>query len=418
MNKILEGNLAHFAAPDLLTFLNMGRLSAVLVLERPDQETKLFLRDGQPVFASSTKDALRLGSLLVKLGKAQKSQVDSALQKARASGFRVGQALLSSGLVGEPDLQRLLKVQVSEVIFDIFEWREGVFSVFDRVEPPAAAVTLEMDLQNLIMEGVRRLDERGRIKEVFPELDASVEAVTNLERIKHSVSLTPEEWQIFFLVDGRRTLREICRLSGEADELSTLVVLSRLLAAKFIAIGVPSAPTTPNTSSGPVLGDSEPEGTQWTPLEKATAAASAAPPAPEPVAVEFNSGIRPKPIEDDTHEIVNPKAVAYMAQARHLTISRLILLKDGAESSYPLTKDAYTLGRHRNNDIVIGDPKVSAFHARIDRTEDGFVLVDLHSRNGCFVNGKRAINARLQTGDEIRLGTARLVYKIDYTSAV
>jgi len=410
LNKILEGSLARFAAPDLLTFLNMGRLTAVLVLERPDQETKLFLRDGQPVFANSTRDALRLGSLLVKLGKAQKSQVDGALQKARASGFRVGQALLSSGLVGEADLQRLLKVQVSEVIFDIFEWRDGIFSVFDRVEPPAAAVTLEMDLQNLIMEGVRRLDERGRIQEVFPELDATVEAVTNLDRLKHSVSLTPEEWQLFFLVDGRRTLREICRLSGEADELMTLVVLSRLLAAKFIAIGAPRAPSAPTTSAGPAMSDSEPEGTQWTPLDKLPA---------EPVAVEFNSGIRSsKPPDDDTHEIVNPKAVAYMAQAHHLTISRLILLKDGAESSYPLTKDAYTLGRHRNNDIVIGDPKVSAFHARIDRAEDGFVLVDLHSRNGCFVNGKRAINARLQTGDELRLGTARLVYKIDYTSAV
>ena len=47
-----------------------------------------------------------------------------------------------------------------------------------------------------------------------------------------------------------------------------------------------------------------------------------------------------------------------------------------------------------------------------------FLLVDLHSRNGCFVNGKRAINARLETGAEIRLGTARLIYRVDYSSAV
>ena len=40
--------------------------------------------------------------------------------------------------------------------------------------------------------------------------------------------------------------------------------------------------------------------------------------------------------------------------------------RDGPERSFPLTKDSSTLGRHRNNDIVISDPKVSAFHARID----------------------------------------------------
>ena len=55
MEKILEGNLARFETPDLLTFLNMCRRTGVLVLERPDQETKLFLREGRPVFATSTQ---------------------------------------------------------------------------------------------------------------------------------------------------------------------------------------------------------------------------------------------------------------------------------------------------------------------------------------------------------------------------
>jgi len=44
--------------------------------------------------------------------------------------------------------------------------------------------------------------------------------------------------------------------------------------------------------------------------------------------------------------------------------------------------------------------------------------VDLKSRNGCWINGKRAENALLVTGDEIRLGAARIVYKVDYTSSV
>ena len=67
---------------------------------------------------------------------------------------------------------------------------------------------------------------------------------------------------------------------------------------------------------------------------------------------------------------------------------------------------------------ILNDPKVSSFHARIDRSSDGFVLVDLKSRNGSFVNGKRITQSVLKTGDEVRLGTARLLYKVDYTSSV
>ena len=66
---------------------------------------------------------------------------------------------------------------------------------------------------------------------------------------------------------------------------------------------------------------------------------------------------------------------------------------------------------------MISDPKVSSFHARIDRTLDGFTVVDLKSRNGTYVNGQRVESGWLKAGDEIRVGTARLVYKIDYTSS-
>jgi pSer/pThr/pTyr-binding forkhead associated (FHA) protein len=132
--------------------------------------------------------------------------------------------------------------------------------------------------------------------------------------------------------------------------------------------------------------------------------------------VEFAAVVRPRP-EDDTKEIVTPKAVQYLGHVGKVTVSRLNVVVGGKETSYPLTRDTYTLGRHRNNDIVISDPKVSSFHARIDRLPEGFVLVDLKSRNGSYVNSQRIESAQLNTGDEIRLGTAQLMYKLDYVSS-
>ena len=65
---------------------------------------------------------------------------------------------------------------------------------------------------------------------------------------------------------------------------------------------------------------------------------------------------------------------------------------------------------------MISDPKVSSFHARIDRVENGHVLVDLKSRNGSYVNARRVENQLLKNGDEVRVGTARLTYKVDYVA--
>jgi Domain of unknown function (DUF4388)/FHA domain len=403
MEKVLEGNLARFEAPDLLNFLNMCRRTGVLVMERPDQETKLFLRDGRPVFATSTKEELRLGAIVVRLGKVPAEVLAPALSRHGAVGHRLGQVLIAEKLLTEAELASCLKVQVSEVIFDTFRWGQGLFTFWDGVPPPASAVTLEMDLQNLLMEGARRIDERGRLAEVFPDLGMAVETVANPERVKHSVNMTPEEWKVFFLVDGRRTLSEICHLAGNADDALTLQILHNLVLAKFVTVVPAPSPASSATLPPPVEVEGQGHGTQKMGEDKAPAAGS--------VSVEFSEGQGPKP-EDDTKEIVTPKAVQYRS-ARKLTTSRLVLVKDGAETAYPLTRDTYTVGRHRNNDIVVSDPKVSSFHARFDRTQEGFVLVDLRSRNGSFVNGKRVEALVLQTGDEVRLGTARLRYKMD-----
>jgi len=65
------------------------------------------------------------------------------------------------------------------------------------------------------------------------------------------------------------------------------------------------------------------------------------------------------------------------------------------------------LGRAAANTVAFAaEPIVSAQHAKIVRLEDGFVLVDLESRNGTFVNGRRIQRARLRDGDRIVLGPA------------
>jgi hypothetical protein len=404
MEKVLDGDLSRFEVPDLLTFLSSARRTGVLVLERKDQESKLFLRDGKPVFANSTRDDLRFGGTLLRLGRISSEALARALAERDRTQRRLGQVLVASGQLSEAELASLLKVQVSDVIFDTFAWKEGAFAFWDRVPPPPNLVHLEMDFQSLLMEGVRRLDVRSRMGEVFPDQDMAVEAQVNPERVKQSVTLTPEEWKVFFLVDGRRSLREICSLADDADPLGTLQILWNLVRARMLRV-VPPPPLPPPAHAQ--VAPAEPGGKRRKSGEMRSSHSR----------VEFGSMARAPKIEDDTREIVTPAAVQYLGNAKTVTVSRLVLVEQGRETSFPLARETCTLGRHKNNDVVITDPKVSSFHARIDRTPEGFLLVDLKSRNGSFVNGHRVETALLRTGDELRLGAARLAYRVDYTSS-
>lgn len=78
-----------------------------------------------------------------------------------------------------------------------------------------------------------------------------------------------------------------------------------------------------------------------------------------------------------------------------------------AGSRWPLSGDSVTLGRAKDCDIVLPERQVSRHHARIEHDTSGYILRDLGSKNGTFVNGEpvRGQPYRLRDGDEIELAT-------------
>ncbi len=80
---------------------------------------------------------------------------------------------------------------------------------------------------------------------------------------------------------------------------------------------------------------------------------------------------------------------------------------DGTEKSYRLqTHRPFTAGRDPGNDIILRDPKVSRHHAEIVFERGFFVLHDLASANGTYVNGKRVRVAPLTHGAKLRMGNS------------
>lgn len=82
---------------------------------------------------------------------------------------------------------------------------------------------------------------------------------------------------------------------------------------------------------------------------------------------------------------------------------------DGTLGEFPLGP-ATSLGRHPSNTLRLVDREVSKEHAVIERVGKDFILKDLGSSNGTFVNGRRVKELKLRDGDEISLGASRLIF--------
>jgi Protein of unknown function (DUF3662)/FHA domain len=79
--------------------------------------------------------------------------------------------------------------------------------------------------------------------------------------------------------------------------------------------------------------------------------------------------------------------------------------------SVPLTQPEVTIGRLPECDVVVEDPGASRQHARVRRTDGGFVLVDLGSTNGTLVNDVAIQEHVLENGDRITIGETILEFR-------
>ncbi len=87
------------------------------------------------------------------------------------------------------------------------------------------------------------------------------------------------------------------------------------------------------------------------------------------------------------------------------------LIEEDSGKTHKVGKDT-TIGRAPTNDVVLSSPAVSKEHARIKYEDEKFVLYDLASTNGTFVNGSKIIKRTLRDGDEVMFGDIKMRFKV------
>lgn len=100
-------------------------------------------------------------------------------------------------------------------------------------------------------------------------------------------------------------------------------------------------------------------------------------------------------------------------QERRGRVRALLIVRPavGEKNTYRIT-DNFTIGRADDNDLMLDDTFASQHHAKILATGDGFVLQDLDSTNGTFLDGAKVSElVPLHDGDSITIGKITLVYE-------
>lgn len=100
------------------------------------------------------------------------------------------------------------------------------------------------------------------------------------------------------------------------------------------------------------------------------------------------------------------------ATTREVTL--LILEGPGAGQRIPLDRDELKIGKDPSSDLCIPDAAVSRNHCLIERKNEGYLIRDLDSTNGTFVDGTRIREAYLRPGSRVKIGTAMLLFQPVY----
>ncbi|MEJ2698048.1 MAG: DUF4388 domain-containing protein [Desulfuromonadales bacterium] len=227
---VLAGLLGEVSVADLLSFFNMFRKTGILRFILTGGVKDLYFQQGEIVFAESTFPEEDVGEILLGLGKVGREALQKARQFATAR-TPVGKVLVEKGDIAPRDLWLATRSRAEAIVFHLFTVERGSFSFQARTLEKEDIVRLSMSTQNLIMEGLQRVDERALFQRRIPSLDLMVVPVSGREK-----EWTAAEQRLGpFLLERRHNVREILRRSG-MGEFEGLRLLFQLMEKGLVTL--------------------------------------------------------------------------------------------------------------------------------------------------------------------------------------
>lgn len=203
----ITGTLKTMSLPDLLQFLATGRKSGTLKFDQGKITKQVYFKNGKIVGSKSNDPREYLGQVLLHYGKVDEIQLKIARELQRTSGAKLGEVLVEQGFLSDEEVLATLKTRTLDAIYDLFVWTEGDFEFYDEEPLPEDLILIEVEPNNVVMEGIYRIDELARYRTLVPSDRSILELNAGWTS---SLKLGKEFRQILFFVEKRMSVAEIC----------------------------------------------------------------------------------------------------------------------------------------------------------------------------------------------------------------
>src|SRR3989441_2273631 len=248
----IEGPLRELGIHDVFQLLDLSRKTGVLRVtsDLRNNAGTIFFEDGAIVYAEIRSNPHPLGSLLLRTGRVNEADLERArdMQVRGGDRRRIGEILVELGVVTPRELQRQVRFQIEEVVFEVMGWREGYFSFTEGplTEVPAESA-VRIPTEALLMEGARRIDEWARIEKRLPHLGVVPAFAPAQAGSEGDLDLLPPEWEVLALIDGQRDVRAVAAALGRS-EFEVAKMLFGLESAGLVVLTDPG--TQPRAGDG------------------------------------------------------------------------------------------------------------------------------------------------------------------------
>lgn len=232
----LKGNLQDFSTTQLLNLVNLARKTGKLTVEGSNTAT-LYFREGRLTHASRSTEDGHLTTMLLRTGRLNKEQVEAVNSHASSSSDRiVGKYLMDAKLVSRDDIVQGVKDYMLEIVYDLFTWAEGNFYFEQDVLTSNDRITVPLNLDNVILEGSRRIQELDRLQDELPDLGKIALKIT--DKPLRDVKLTQDDWRVISHIHPRNTVKQIAQ-NNNMDEFQIRKIVYGMLQAGLVEIILP-----------------------------------------------------------------------------------------------------------------------------------------------------------------------------------
>ena len=104
-----------------------------------------------------------------------------------------------------------------ETVYGLFTWSDGLFHFEPNQLPSDDVVTVPIDLENIILEGSRRVKEWERLQDELPNLDMALRFADRPGANMRNISMSVEEWRVVSFINPRNTIRQIAQYNNMSD---------------------------------------------------------------------------------------------------------------------------------------------------------------------------------------------------------